>query len=153
MKKRYIVRLALEDRAQLQEIGRREPVRRFVWLRVQILLKTDRGPHGPGWSDGQIADVFDISRSTVVRVRKQYTREGLEACLQRKSSPRPQKRRLDGASEARLIALACGPPPTGQARWTLKLLADKMVVLEDDLEQLSYETVRRTLKKTASSLI
>ncbi len=89
----------------------------------------------------------------MVRVRKQFTREGLEACLQRKSSPRPQKRRLDGASEARLIALACGPPPAGQARWTLKLLADKMVVLEDDLEQLSYETVRRTLKKTASSLI
>ena len=151
MGKKYVVRLTLEERAQLQEVGRGEPVTRFTWIRVQILLKADQGPHGPGWSDAAIAEVFEVSRSTVVRLRKQYPRDGLESCLQRKSSPRPHKRLLDGASEARLIALACGPAPAGQARWTLKLLAGKMVALEDDLDNISYETVRKTLKKTASS--
>jgi len=71
----------------------------------------------------------------------------LEASLKKKSNPRPERRRLDGAKEARLIALTCGPSPEGYARWTLKLLADRMVELEVDLEALSYETVRRTLKK------
>ncbi len=153
MAKKYLIRLTLEDRARLPEVGRREPVKRFTWTRVQILLKADQGPHGPGWSDRAIAEVFDLSPNTVVRLRKQYTRDGLDACLQRKNPPRPDKRRLDGAGEARLIALACGPPPLGQARWTLQLLANHIVTLEDDLDEISYETVRRTLKKTNSSPI
>ena len=83
------------------------------------------------------------------RARRQLIEEGLEASLKKKSSPRPGRRRLDGAKEARLIALACGPAPEGHARWTLRLLADRMVELEDDLGELSYETVRRALKKTS----
>ena len=122
---------------------------RFSRTRAWIYLKADEGPDGPGWTDARIAEAFDVSPRNVSRAREQLVEEGLEASLEKKSQPRPEQRRLDGAKEARLIALACGPSPEGYARWTLKLLADRMVELEVELEELSYETVRRTLKKTS----
>jgi DNA-binding transcriptional ArsR family regulator len=116
-----------------------------------LFLKADEGADGPAWPDAKICEAFDLSPSTVLRARKQLVEEGLEAALERKSSPRPERRVLDGVREARLIAMACGSPPEGHARWTLRLLADRMVVLDHDLDHLSHETVRQALKKTSSN--
>jgi transposase len=149
VQEKYVVRLSSDERNQLDEVLGSKRASRFSRSRAWIYLKADEGPEGPGWSDARIAEAFDISERKVSRARRQLVEEGLEASLKKKSSPRPERRRLDGAKEARLIALACGPAPEGRARWTLKLLADRMVELEDDLEELSYETVRRTLKKTS----
>ena len=144
MQKRYVVRLSAEGRERLRGVLSRKRGSRFSRTRAWIYLKADEGPDGPGWTDARIAEAFDVSPRNVSRV----VEEGLETSLEKKSQPRPEQRRLDGAKEARLIALACGPSPEGYARWTLKLLADRMVELEVELEELSYETVRRTLKKT-----
>lgn len=151
MEKRYVVELSAGERQQLEEILRQSRASRFRQTRARLFLKADEGAGGPGWTDAKICEAFDLSPSTVLRARKQLVEEGLEAALERKSSPRPGQRVLDGAQEARLIALACGPAPEGQARWTLRLLADRMVVLDDDLDHLSHETVRKTLKKTSSN--
>ena len=118
---------------------------------LEILLKADAGPDAPGWSDGQIAESLEVGRATVERVRKQFVEEGLEAALQRRRPRRQYQRVLDGDAEAHLVALACQEPPEGRSRWTLRLLADRMVQLEY-VEQVSYQTVRRTLKKTSLSL-
>jgi transposase len=103
--------------------------------------------------DEKIADAVETSQPTVARVRKQYSEEGLEAALNRRPPNREYHRKLDGEQEARLVTLACSEPPEGQARWSLRLLADKLVELEIVEEEVSYQTVRRTLKKTSSSRI
>lgn len=151
MEKRYVVELSAGERQQLEDIVRKGRGSRFRQIRARLFLKADEGAEGPAWTDAKICEAFDVSLSTMVRARKQLVEEGLEAALERKSSPRPEQRVLDGAQEARLIAMSCGPPPEGRARWTLRLLADRMVVLEHDLDHLSYETVRQTLKKTSSN--
>jgi transposase len=118
---------------------------------ARILLKADRGPDGPGRVDRALADAVEVSQPTVSRVRKQYVEQGLEAALNRRPPSREYARKLDGVQEAKLIALACAGPPTGAARWSLRLLADKLVELEIVEEAVSYQTVRRMLKKTRSS--
>ena len=118
--------------------------------RARILLKADHGDGGPGWSDAAIAGALDVNPSTVLRVRRQFVAEGLTAALERKRPDRVYRRALDGRQEARLVALACGAPPDGQARWSLRLLADELVRLEV-VDAVSHETVRQTLKKTTSS--
>jgi transposase len=125
------------------------PARKLTHAR--ILLKADQSPEGPGWVDEQVAEAVETSQPTVARVRKQYFEEGLEAALNRRPPNRVYQRKLDGEQEARLIALACSHPPEGQARWSLRLLADKLVELEIVEEEISYQTVRRILKKTPSS--
>jgi hypothetical protein len=150
MKKRFAVTLTDAERGHLLELlaAGTAPARRL--LHARILLKADQGPGGPGWVDERIAEAVETSQPTVSRVRKQFVQEGLEAALQRRAPTREYRRKLDGALEARLIALTCGEPPAGQARWTLHLLADKLVELEL-VEDISYQTVRRVLKKTNSS--
>jgi hypothetical protein len=150
MKKRFAVTLTDAERGQLLELraAGTAPARRL--LHARILLKADQGPGGPGWVDERITEAVETSQPTVSRVRKQFVQEGLEAALQRRAPTREYRRKLDGALEARLIALTCGEPPAGQARWTLHLLADKLVELEL-VEDISYQTVRRVLKKTNSS--
>ena len=145
--KRFIVMLTAEERIELQKfIGAgKAPARSLTHAR--ILLKADQGAEGPGWGDRKIAAALDVGMSTVGRVRERYRSQGLAATLQRHPPARVYLRKLDGVAEARLIAVACGAPPEGQARWTLRLLAERMVTLEV-VEALSYETVRRTLKKT-----
>jgi transposase len=101
--------------------------------------------------DDAIAEAVEVSQPTVSRVRKQYVEQGLEAALNRRPPTREYVRKLDGVQEAKLIALACAKPPTGQARWSLRLLADKLVELEIVEDAVSYQTVRRMLKKTRSS--
>ena len=152
MRKSYVVVLSPEERGRLEKListGRTSSKRQ---VQARILLKADTSAAGPGWSDEQIGEALEISISTVARVRKHSVEQGLSVVLDRAVARRPSRRRLDGEQEARLLAVACSPPPEGRARWTLRLLADKMVALEV-LESISYETVRRALKKTRSSRI
>jgi len=152
MRKSYVVVLSLEERDRLEKListGRTSSKRQ---VQARILLKADASEAGPAWSDEQIGEALEISISTVARLRKRSVEQGLAAVLDRGVVRRPSRRRLDGEQEARLLAVACSPPPEGRVRWTLRLLADKMVELEV-VESISYETVRRTLKKTRSSRI
>jgi transposase len=152
MRKSYVVALSPEERDLLEKListGRTSSKRQ---IQARILLKADASEAGPAWSDEQISEALEISVSTVARVRKRSVEQGLAAVLDRGVVRRPSRRRLDGEQEARLLAVACSPPPEGRVRWTLRLLADKMVELEV-VESISYETVRRTLKKTRSSHI
>jgi transposase len=152
MRKSYVVVLSPEERDRLEKListGRTSSKRQ---IRARILLKADASEAGPAWSDEQIGEALEISVSTVARVRKRSVEQGLATVLDRGVVRRPFRRRLDGEQEARLLAIACSTPPEGRARWTLRLLADKMVELEV-VESISYETVRRALKKTRSSRI
>jgi transposase len=150
MDQRYPVCLSPAERIHLQHLITAGTAPARLLIHARILLKADRGLEGPGWVDERIADAVEVSQPTIARVRRQYVEEGLEAALHRRAPTRVYQRKLDGAQEARLIALACSEPPAGHARWTLRLLADRMVELHD-FEDLSYQTVRRVLKKTSSS--
>ena len=147
LKDKYVVRLTPDHRRQLDQMvsSGQHPAR--VLTRARILLKADAGKAGPGWEDAAIADALECGARTVARVRQKYVEGGLDAALYARKPTGRQYRKLDGAQEARLVALACSPPPQGQARWTLKLLADRLVELEV-VDAVSDETVRRTLKKT-----
>ena len=151
MKKKYPVILSGAQREHLKSLiaAGTAPARKLTHAR--ILLKADQSPEGPGWVDEQVADAVEVSQPTVARVRKQYFEEGLEAALNRRPPKREYQRKLDGEQEAHVLALACSEPPEGQARWSLRLLADRLVELEV-VEEVSYQTVRRILKKTPSSL-
>jgi transposase len=148
MKKKYPVILSETERDDLKGLitSGTAPARKLTHAR--ILLKADESPEGDGWVDERIAEAVESSQPTISRVRKQYCCEGLEAALNRRPPNREYHRKLDGEQEARLVALACSEPPEGHARWSLRLLADKLVELEIVDEDISYQTVRRTLKKT-----
>ena len=150
MQQRYVVTLTETERSQLEALiaAGAAPSRKL--MQARILLKADRGPGGPGWVDTAIAEAVEVSQPTIARVRRQYVEEGLEAALNRRAPRREYRRKLDGEQEAHLIALACGTPPAGRGRWSLRLLADRLVELEH-VEAVSYQTVRRVLKKTSSS--
>ena len=147
MKHKYAVRLTDTEREHVQTLitAGTAPARKLMHAR--ILLKADQGPQGPAWTDEAIAQAVEVSQPTVFRVRRHYVEQGLQAALDRRPPTREYQRKLDGTQEARLIALACGTPPEGQGRWSLRLLADKLVELEV-AEDVSYQTVRRVLKKT-----
>ena len=151
MKKKYIVTLTEEERQMLQEMLSRGKAAARKLMHARILLKADATTGGPGWNDPAIAKAIEVGPATVERVRKEFVEEGLEAALERRKPRRQYRRKLDGDGEAHLVALACQKPPEGYCRWTLKLLANRMVQLEY-VDQISYQTVRRTLKKTNSSL-
>lgn len=142
---KFVVRLAAEERSALQELIGRPRVAADKALRARMLLKAD--VEGPGWPDSQIAEAFEVGLSTVHRLRQRLVEEGLEAALSRRPSTQRREPKLDGAKEARLVALACSRAPAGQKRWTLQLLADRLVKL-NVVDSVSSETVRRTLKKT-----
>ena len=150
MRKRHIVVLSEEDRARLHTMIGRGVAPASVLTHARILLKANQGQAGPGWTDAAIAVAVEVNPATVARVRQQYVTAGLEAALHRKPPAREYHRRLDGEQEARLAVLACSAPPEGRKRWTLRLLADRLVELEI-VESVSYETVRQVLKQTASS--
>lgn len=152
MKKKYPVILSDTERDELKRLiaSGTAPARKLTHAR--ILLKADEGSEGDGWVDEKVAEAVEVSQPTVARVRRQYFEEGLEAALNRRPPKREYRRKLDGEQEAQLIALACSEPPEGQARWSLRLLADKLVELEI-VEDISHQTVGRTLKKTNSNLI
>ena len=147
--KKYIVRLSREERKSLKSLvsSGKGPARMFT--RARILLKADVGESGPGWPDEKIAEALDVTIQTIERVRKQLVEEGLEAVLSRRTYvQKVSRKKLDGDAEAHLIALACSETPEGYTRWSLRLLADRMVEL-GYVESISHEAVRRVLKKTS----
>jgi transposase len=141
-RKKYLINLSDEEQQELHEITRKGEVKARKMKRAMILLKADEG-----LSDPQIMAAISVSRPTVERIRKRFVEGGLERALNEDARP-GQKRKLDGRGEAQLIAVACSQAPDGHDHWTLRLLADKLVQLEV-VENISYETVRRTLKKTS----
>jgi Homeodomain-like domain len=149
--KRYVVRLSEEERDRLNRLIRSGRHRARQLVRARILLKADASPAGEAWSDSQIAAALDTSVDTVARTRRDLVENGLDAALSHAYSPASaQPRIFDGAAEAKLIALACSPPPKGRARWTLKLLEEAVVEL-NIVDRASDNTIGRTLKKTLSS--
>lgn len=152
MKKVFIVRLTDEDRLELESLIRKGKAAAIRLMRARILLKADQGDKGDAWTDAEIAEAVNVAPKTVFNTRRRWVEEGLEAALNRKKQERPSRiRKLDGKAEAKLVATCCGPAPQGRVRWTLRLLADKLVELEA-VESISPETVRRTLKKMRLSL-
>jgi Homeodomain-like domain len=149
-KKTFQVQLSLAERARLQALVTNGSATAHSHIHARILLKADAGPDGPAWTDAMISAALDVGMSTVARVRQSAVQEGLDAALQRKLPKRVYQRTLDGAAEAHLLALTCSTPPEGAGRWSLRLLAERMVEL-DYVEAVSHETVRQTLKKTNSS--
>lgn len=148
MTKKYRVRLSKEERAGLENLVKKGKETASKRMHAQILLKADEGEFGEDWKDEEIAKALDVSVRMAERLRERLVTEGLESALNRKPTDRSAYRKLDGEQEAYLIALSCGEPPEGRARWTLRLLADRMVELEH-VDEVSYETVRRSLKKTS----
>jgi transposase len=151
MHKKYVLRLTEQERSQLEKLVRRGRAHTRKLLYARILLKADA--NGPDrWTDQRMAEAFEISTATVARERRRYCEDGLEVALMPKKPGRPRRRVLDGRAEAHLLlALACSEAPEGRERWSVRLLADRMVEL-GYVEALSYETVRRALKKTSSNL-
>jgi hypothetical protein len=150
--KKYVVRLSEEERERLEALLRKgkSPARRL--LKARILLKADVSD-AQGWSDSRIIEALETSASMVYRVRKQLVEEGFEAVLSRKQRARPAVAPIfDGEKEAKLIALACSKPPKGRARWSLRLLENKVVEL-GIVDRASDSTIGRTLKKTLSGRI
>lgn len=145
--KKYTVDLTADERAELESFVSHGKRSAQAIRRARILLRADEGV-----SDPNIADALDCSAMTAHRIRKRYSEDGI-AAIHRRDPDREYERKLTGEDEAHLIALACRDPPNGHHRWTLRLLADELVVLEEtDVASVSHETVRQTLKKTNSSL-
>ena len=150
MRKRHIVVLSEQERARLHTMIGRGVAPASALTHARILLKANQGEAGPGWTDAAIAVAVEVNPATVARVRMRYVAAGLDAAIYRKPPARQYRRRLDGQQEARLVALACSTPPQGHTRWTLRLLADRLVELQV-VETISYETVRQALQQTGSS--
>jgi hypothetical protein len=149
--KRYLVTLTPDEREQLDALTRAGKRSARTITRARILLLTDQAEGGPAWEDRRVAEALGCGHRTVERVRERFVTLGLDPALSHKAQDKPSRERvLDGKAEARLIALACEEAPSGRKRWTLRMLADKLVELEV-VETVSAETVRRALKKTSSS--
>jgi Homeodomain-like domain len=147
MNKKYIVRLSDEERAVCQTTIKNEKGKAEKLRRAMILLKADAD--GPGWNDRKISEAIGCSTRTVENVRQAFVLEGFDSALVRKKrATPPTPKRLDGAGEAKLIAMRLGKPPAGYGQWTLRLLADQLVELEV-VDAICPETVRQTLKKMA----
>ncbi len=151
MAKLYAVALSDAERLLLQQTIKKGKASARTTTRARILLKADAGPEGPEWTDTKIAEAVEVSRPTIERLRKRAMTEGVEAALQDRPKWENRHGKLDGEQEARLTALACSTPPAGQKRWTLHLLANYFGNREG--VPVSYELVRRILKKTVCRLI
>ena len=150
MAKKYRVTLTEDERTMLTTMLTSGSAPARTLTHARILLKADQAAGGPAWTDEAIRDALDVGLSTIARVRERFVEQSIDDALHRRPSPRPRQRLLDGADEARLLALTCSAVPEGNERWTLRLLADKMVELEY-VDRVSHETVRQVLKKTNSN--
>jgi len=149
--KRYVVRLTADERAELVGVVKSSKrVAAQKRTRARILLKVDQGEHGPAWADVKVAEAFDVHVNTVKSVRQRLGEEGFTQALNRKKQKHPSvPRKLDGAAEARLIATVQGPPPAGWAKWSLRLLSDKIMELRISDVPVSHTAIWRALKKTS----
>jgi hypothetical protein len=151
--KKYIVKLSEDERRKLGELIQKGKRSAQLLTKARILLKADVSDAGDGWSDSRIAEALDTSVANIERTRRQLVEEGFDAVLTRKYNPNCARPRIfDGAAEAKLIALTCGPAPPGHAKWTLRLLEEKVVELHI-VDSASDNTIGRILKKTFSSRI
>jgi len=147
--KKWIVRLEAEERKWLRQLVRVGKAAAYKIRHANVLLAVDESEDGPGLADTQVAETLQIGVRTIESLRRRFVEEGLESALGRKKREVPSIERIfDGAKEAKLIAVACGPKPKGRTRWTMQLLADRVVELKI-VNRCSRETVRRTLKKTS----
>ena len=147
MEKKYVVRLSQDERDHLNEVVKKLNGSSQKVKRAQILLKADA--NGPNWTDARIAEAFSCRIKTIENIRQRLVTQGFEQTLNgKKREDPPVEKLLNGEQEAQIIAMRLGPPPKGYANWTLRLLANKVVEL-GIVDSISYETVRRTLKKTA----
>lgn len=145
--KRYIIRLSKDERDKLKRLVSSGRVSARIFTRAHVLLKADIGRYGPGWPDHKISEAFEVTVQTVERIRKQLVEEGLDAVLSRhKYVQKVSRKKIDGDVEAHLVALACSDAPEGYTRWSLRLLAGKLVEL-GYVDSISHEAVRRVLKK------
>ncbi len=152
-KKQFVVRLTEDERSTLRATLKRKRLAARKRARAQVLLKIDEGEHGPAWSDARAAEAFDVHVNTVGALRRRLVERGFDGVLEHKPQAHPpRKRKLDAAGERELLAVAQSEAPAGRARWTLHLLADRLVQLEV-VDTISHETVRQALKKTTSSRI
>jgi transposase len=148
MQKRYVVKLEKNERKELSQLIKTEKIAAKKRNHAQVLLLADSGKHGPAWKDKAIAQACQVTEQTVENIRKRLVLEGLESALSRKKQLRPSRQTiLDGEKEAKVIATCCGSAPSGRARWTLRLLTERIIEL-NIVESVSHETVRRCLKKT-----
>jgi transposase len=147
---RYKVTLNKEEHDQLQAVLNKGKHSSQQYRNACILINSDEGPYGHKLSNKQISQVLQINNKTVERVKQRFVEEGFDACMDRKPYPAKEPKKADGDFEAHLIALSCSKAPEGYARWSLRLLADKMVELEYT-DSVSHETVRQVLKKTKSN--
>ncbi len=130
MRKKYVVRLSADERKELKELVNKGKAAAYKRLHAQILLKADISEKGSQWTDKKISEAFDVGLRTVERVRQRLVEGGLESAINRAKQDRTKSRKLDGEQEAYLIALSCSEPPDGRARWTLRLLAGRLVELD-----------------------
>lgn len=151
MKKRFVVKLTLDERSRLEGMIKRGREAAYRRRHAEVLLLVDEGEHGPELVDRVVAERTGFSRRMVEQIRQRCVTEGLDSALERKKRVRERSQRLDGEGEARLISLACSDAPKGHARWTLHLLSDKLVELEV-VESISHECVRQVLKKHHKTL-
>ena len=144
---KYRVKLTADERSEFEGLVRRGRCSGWKLRRAQALLKCDEGKGGPGWPDARIAEAFGVTTRSLENWRKQAVERGPGSLLKRKPQDRSMMRKLDGAGEAKLVKLACSTPPEGYSRWSLRLLADKLVELEV-VDSIGHECVRQTLEKT-----
>lgn len=147
--KKYLVRLEAEERGRLEQLVRVGKAAAYRIRHANILLAVDESEAGPKLKDAQAAEAFGVAVRSIESLRKRFVEEGLDAALERKKQARPSVELMfDGEKEAKLIAIACGPKPEGRVRWTLELLAEKVVALKI-VDHCSPQTIMRTLKKTS----
>jgi len=148
--KKYIVKLTIDERQALSDLTTKGKAAAYKIRHANILLHADQGEEGPAWTDMQIAEAFRCHEDTVANVRKRLVLDGLDAAVDRRREGVGRPRKIDGDAEAKLTMIACSEPPPGHDRWTLRLLADKMVELEI-VESCSRMAVQRVSKKTKSN--
>lgn len=151
MKKKYIVELTSEERSELEAMVKKGKAAAYKIKHAHVLLNADQGPEGPRWKDAEIAKTFHCHVTTVENVRRRLVEHGLQVAIERAKHKAYKPRKLDGRAEAQLVAMACSQTPAGRNKWTLRLLADKMVEL-NIVESISYGTVRNVLKKRHQAL-
>ena len=152
MAKRYKVQLSEEERAELEQLTRRDKTGAKKFIHARTLLLCDCGPNGPAWPNGRVAEALGVTSRTVENTKRRLIEGGMTAALDRKKRETPPRESIfDGEKEARLIALACSPPPEGRKRWTVRLLAEHLVLLQI-FDRISKSSVQNALKKTNLSL-
>jgi transposase len=146
--KKYIVALTESERMELETLTKKGKIAAYKMNHARILLLSDVNQEGGGWIDRKISEALNVGQATIERVRQRCVEEGIESALNRRKQENRRSQIIDGEKEAYLVALACSQTPTGKSHWTLKMLADKMVELKY-VEEVSTETIRKTLKKTS----